>query len=101
MALVVIGAAAFGDIAAVGAGLQIGRAVEDAQRRGAHLAREVFGRDEIGGMRHCALPGVGRAETSSRGARQSRDSCATVYRVGSRRRLRRLPPTNYLARSAK
>ena len=54
--LVVVGATAFGDVAAVGAGLEVGGAVEHSHRRRAELAREVFRRNQVGRLGHATLP---------------------------------------------
>ena len=63
VALVVVGAPAFGVVAAFGPRPQIGRAVEDAKRRRAHAARELLGRNQRRGMRPRRSPWIGRAET--------------------------------------
>ena len=81
VALVVVGAPAFGVVAAFGPRPQIGRAVEDAKRRRAHAAREFLGRNQRRGMRHVALPGwesdvpvTPSGAKRSRGASSSADS---------------------------
>ena len=43
VALVVVGAAAFGDVPAVWAGLEVGGAVKNAQAWGTHAARQFLG----------------------------------------------------------